>query len=215
MINRALTEIKPIYILDKQNNQEIENLQTKTVVRLHLQFEKTKELCIKYEDVPFLEKIPAGSRVIKAKEREKIKATFGANYVLSIGLETNEREINLDVKKVTDKGPVYPITLFYFKSAIEKFDMDYPYTVIRFNCCHTDLNPQREELSLKVTLATVDSTISYQGSIPVSFRVNIIIVLLILIKQNRRTEKRKVETPENTGPSKRKPSEVQDITIYV
>ena len=167
LINSAPKELRLRRFKDSYESEVIEGLIKGGLIRLGLYFEALKELCIRYENTPYLKKLPAQKKIVTLLERGKVHPVFKENYVLSIALETETSEIDL-LKK---HGEDYPITLFYIESTTEKFDMEHLFIILRFNCSHAELSPQREKLSLKVTLTSVDSDTQYQGNIPVSFKV--------------------------------------------
>ena len=142
-------------------------------VRLHL-YLGVGELCIKYKDAPYLQKLPTGTMdLVTRRESSEVQAVSKENYVLSIALEAETHRISLEEKKGTE----YPITLYYIHSTPEKLNNN-PFIILRFNCSSTDLflGQQQENLVLKVTLNSVDSDEHYQGTIPVRFKVCIALV---------------------------------------
>ena len=163
--------------IQSQESKAIESLEKGKFVRLHLRFSSHKELCVKYEQQPYLQQLPAKSRILTQSDRTKIEPVQTVNYVLSIVVEAGINTVDLTELK----GGDYPITLYYIKSTTEKFNTDYPYSILMFNCPHSILSPQLEKLILRVSLHS--DVACYQGNIPVSFKVNHIFESLI--EQNR------------------------------
>ena len=154
--------LKIVQILQESEKETIDDLTKGVSIQLHLYSKDLKELCIKYENTPYLQQLPT----VIPFDRSKVHPAFKENYLLSIALKSETHEINLHERKGAD----YPITLFYIHSPIEKFDTNYLFIILRFNCSYTELNPQWGKLLLKVLLASVDG-IQYKGHISVKFIV--------------------------------------------
>ena len=179
----AQTELKVKRVLNSKENENeaIEEVVKGSLIRLHLYFDTLKELCIRYENAPYLQKLPTKKKIISVEYKDKVYPVAKENFVFSIALEAESHAIDLRDNKGTVEESLYPITQFYIKSTIEKFDLEYPFSVLCFNCTPTQLFPKEpERLSLKVTLASVDGSTHYEGHIPVSFKVyNATLVILI------------------------------------
>ena len=160
--------------LECRGNKAIENLLTGALIKLHLRSESLieEELRIQYESKPYLTQLPTDKRIVSVAEKNNVSPVSEGNYILSVLLEAETHEIDLCDKKTKKNTSVHPITLFYIKSQIEKFAED-PFSVLCFNWSPTMIfvDKQREKLSLKLTLTALNSSIKYQGNIPVSFKV--------------------------------------------
>ena len=75
-----------------------------------LGFDVLNELCIKYEDTPYLQKLPTNGsdEIITASDRSLVEPVSEYNHILSIALEVDTHKINLEEKI----GNEYPITLY-------------------------------------------------------------------------------------------------------